>query len=51
MDRSIWPKDGTLTGTTPPDQRGSERNGNEGILQIPQTPGLEPPVVYSDADS
>ena len=34
---SIWPKDGTLTGTTSLGQDGPGSNGNEGILPILQS--------------
>ena len=34
---SIWPRDRILSGATTPGQRGSGRNGNEGVLRIPQS--------------
>ena len=34
---STWPIDGTLLGTTTPEQSGPRSNGNEGVLQIPQS--------------
>ena len=33
----IWPIDGTLTGTTTLGQSGPKSNGNEGVLQLPQS--------------
>ena len=36
LNSSIWPIDGTLTGTVNPGQSGPENNGNERILHIPQ---------------
>ena len=42
LNISIWPIDGTLTGTTTQGQSELESNGNEGILHILQTPRLEP---------
>ena len=42
MNSSIWPIDGTLTGTTYPSQSGSESKGNERVLHILLTSGLEP---------
>ena len=35
LNSSIWPIDGTLTGTTTLDQNGPESNGNKRILHIP----------------
>ena len=40
LNSSIRPIDGTLIGTTVPGQSGSESEGNEGILHIPQTSRL-----------
>ena len=34
LNRSIWPIDGTLTGTTTPSQSGTRNNGNERVLHI-----------------
>ena len=34
--RSIRPIDGTLIGTTPPDQSGPGSNGNEGVIHTLQ---------------
>ena len=39
-NRSIWPIDRTLSDATTPDQRGSERNGNEGVLCITQNSSI-----------
>ena len=41
MNSSIWPTDGTLIGTTTLGQSGPKNYGNEGVLLIPQTLGLE----------
>ena len=41
LNSSIWPIDGSLTGTTTLGQSGPGSNGNEGVLHIPQTPRLE----------
>ena len=41
MNRYILPIDGALIRTTP-SQSGSESNGNEAVLHIPQTPQPEP---------
>ena len=41
MNNSIWPIDGTLTGTATPGQNRFESNDNE-ELHISQTPELEP---------
>ena len=41
MNSTIWPIDGTLTGTTTLGQSGHESNGNEGVHHIPQTSRLE----------
>ena len=38
----IWPIDGTLIGSTTPNQSGPKSNGNEGVLCSPQTVGLKP---------
>ena len=40
MNSSTWPIDGTLTDTTTPGKSGRDTNGNQGVLHIPQTPGL-----------
>ena len=37
LNSSTWPINGTLTSTTNPGQTGSGSNGNEGVLQIPQS--------------
>ena len=37
MNSSIWPTDGTWTGTTNLGQSGLGSNGNEGALYIPQS--------------
>ena len=42
LNGSIWPIDGTLTGTTTPNQSETESSHNEGINYIPQTAKLEP---------
>ena len=42
MNSSIWPVDGSLTGTTTPREGESESNGNEMILFIPISLRLEP---------
>ena len=42
MNSSIWPIDGTLTGTTTPCQSGHESNGNEVLFHIAKTASLEP---------
>ena len=34
---SIWPIDGILLGATAPGQSGAGSNGNEGVLNIPQS--------------
>ena len=34
---SIWPIDGTLSGTTTPVQSGPGRNGSEGVLHVSQS--------------
>ena len=34
LNSSIWSIDGTLTGTTVPDQSGPRSNSNEGVLHI-----------------
>ena len=39
---STWSIHGTLIGTNAPGQSGPGSNGNEGVLYIPQSPGLEP---------
>ena len=36
LNWSIWPIDGTPTGTITPDQSGPGSNGNEEALHIPQ---------------
>ena len=41
MNSSIWPIEGTLTGTFTSGQSGAGSNSNEGVLHIPQTPILE----------
>ena len=38
----LYRYNGTQTGTTTLGQRGPESNSNEGVLQIPLTPKLEP---------
>ena len=42
LNSSMWPINGTLTGTTTPGQSEPESNGNEGVLHIPQTLEMEP---------
>ena len=42
LNNSIWPRDGTLTGTITPDQSGRGINGNEGVFYISKAPELEP---------
>ena len=37
LNRFIWPIDGILTSTNTPGQSGTGSNGNEEILQIPQS--------------
>ena len=37
LNNSIWPIDGTQTGTTTPSQGGPRSNGNEGVLHISQS--------------
>ena len=37
---SIWPIDRTLSGATTPSQSGSESDGNEGVLHIPQNSSI-----------
>ena len=37
MNNFVWPRDGTLTGTTIPDQSGPGSNDNEGLLHIAQS--------------
>ena len=37
MNRSFWPKYGTLPGTTTPIQCGRESKSNEEVLQIPES--------------
>ena len=37
LNSSIWPQDGTLTGTTTSGQSGARSNSNEGVLHIPQS--------------
>ena len=37
---SIWPIDKTLSGATTPGQSGPGRNGNEGVLHIPQSSSM-----------
>ena len=37
---SIWPIDRTLSGATTPCQSGPGRNGNEGVLRIPQSSSI-----------
>ena len=37
MNSSIWPIARTLTGSTTSGQSGTESNGNEGMLYIPQS--------------
>ena len=39
LDISVWPIDGTLTGTTTLGQGGPGSNGNEGVLHIPHRIG------------
>ena len=41
LNSSIWPTDGTLTGTINPGQRRLKSNSNEGVLHIPKASGLE----------
>ena len=41
LDIFIWPRDGTLKGTTTPEQSGTESNGNEEVVHIPQNSRLE----------
>ena len=41
LNSSFWSVDGTQTGNTTPNQNGTESNGNEGVLHIPQTPRLD----------
>ena len=41
LNSSLWPKDGTLRGTTTRGQSEPGSNGNEEVLHIPQTPELE----------
>ena len=43
LNSSIRPTDGTLIGITAPGPGEPESNGNEEILQIYQTPKMEPP--------
>ena len=38
LNISIWPINGTLTGTTTQDQNWPKSNSNEGVLQILQSP-------------
>ena len=42
---SSWPIDRTLSGVTPVGQDPPGSNGNEGVLQIPQTLALMEPRV------
>ena len=35
LNSSVWPIDGTLTGTITPSQSGPGSNGNEELLRIP----------------
>ena len=37
MNSSMWPVDGALTGTTNSSQTEPQSNGNEGVLDIPQS--------------
>ena len=41
LTSSIWFVDGVLIGTTYPVEIGSESNGNEGVLLIPQSSRTE----------
>ena len=45
LNRSIWPIDGSLTGTTTPGQNEPRSNGNEVVFHIPQSSrtGASPP--------
>ena len=52
-DNKPWQKiesliKGTLIGNYHSDLRGPEKNGNEGLLHIPQTPRLEPQHQMQD---
>ena len=42
LNSSIWPIDGTLTGTSSPNQSGPESNSHEGVLHILQILRVEP---------
>ena len=46
LNRSIWPIDGSLTGTTTPDRSGLGSNGNKGVLYISQSSRTE--ASFSD---
>ena len=37
FNSSFWPTDGTLSGTSTPDESGPGGNGNEQVLHIPQS--------------
>ena len=41
INKSIWPIDGTLTGTTTPGQSGTGSNGNKRVLHSPQSSRTE----------
>ena len=42
LNSSIWPQNGTLSGTSTPGLSGPESGGNEGVIHIPQTLGFKP---------